>query len=189
LPVSLSTTVIASRPVPACSAVAHGPDNPASQAPTTRAKHGRKWCRLERVFTEFFPQSRKRQRPGAPDMPWRWGPLLRQDQPEPVTAVGSVVTYQVCWGNGYSVSRGHPRPYAPKSLRLQVPACSGRWRFDDAPPRSETHDLDLYSYCYQYPRWPAFVKRPAAIMFPEFEPTSKKLAVPGQRSPPCLIRG
>jgi hypothetical protein len=70
-------------------------------------------------------QAGKRQWPGAPGMPWRTGPLSREDPPGPVRAVGSVVTYRVCRGSGRSASRatrGRMRrnPFAPESRPAKV---------------------------------------------------------------------
>jgi hypothetical protein len=63
------------------------------------------------------------------------GPLFRRDQPEPVRAVGSVVTYQVCWGSSPAKGSGSPQVRMSRNpISPQVPAFLGRWIFDGSPP-------------------------------------------------------
>ncbi len=62
-------------------------------------------------------QAGKHQRPGAPELPRRSGPLFRKNQPEPVQAFGSVMTYRVCWGSG---KINQPGP--PKTVYAEIPS-------------------------------------------------------------------
>ena len=65
----------------------------------------------------------------------RSGPLFQRDRPEPVRAVGSVVTYQVYWGN--SPAKGPVLPQVRMSrnpISPRVPAFLRRWIFDGLPP-------------------------------------------------------
>jgi hypothetical protein len=66
---------------------------------------------------------------------WCSGLLFPYYQPEPIQVIGSVVTYQVFWGNSPEKKAGSTQDrMSLNPLRLPVPAFLVRWRIDGAPP-------------------------------------------------------